>query len=115
MHSVLAGFVEPGESLEDCIRREIREGAGIEVKNIRYFKSQPWPFPDSLMVGFTAEYAGGELKIDEHELAHADWYGPDELPTIPGKISVARALIDHFVERKSKQDGSTGTGSRKGG
>jgi len=101
MYSVLAGFVEPGESLEDCIRREIKEEAGIEVKNIRYFKSQPWPFPDSLMVGFTAQYAGGELIIDQREIDDAGWFGPEELPTIPGKISIARALIDHFVQQQA--------------
>lgn len=99
MFSVLAGFVEPGECLEECVRREIREETGIEVKNIRYFKSQPWPFPDSLMVGFTSEYAGGELKIDGREIVEAGWYGPDELPAIPGKISIARALIDRFIEQ----------------
>lgn len=100
MYSVLAGFVEPGESLEECVRREIKEEAGIEIKNIRYFKSQPWPYPDSLMIAFTAEYAGGELTIDANELVEAAWYGPDELPAIPGKFSVARALIDHFVEQQ---------------
>jgi len=99
MYSVLAGFVEPGESLEECLRREIKEEAGIEIKNIRYFKSQPWPYPDSLMVAFTAEYAGGELSIDSNELTDAGWYAPEEFPAIPGKFSVARALIDHFVEQ----------------
>ena len=102
MYSVLAGFAEPGESLEECVRREIKEETGIDVKNIKYFKSQPWPFPDSLMIGFTADYAGGELTVDQHEIAEAAWFGPEELPAIPGKISIARALIDHFVERRSK-------------
>jgi len=100
MYSVLAGFVEPGESLEECVRREIKEEAGIEIKNIQYFKSQPWPYPDSLMIAFTAEYAGGELVLDRSEIADAAWFSPDALPTIPGKFSVARALIDHFVEQK---------------
>jgi len=109
MYSVLAGFAEPGESLEACIRREIKEEVGIEVKNITYFKSQPWPFPDSLMIGFTADYAGGELTIDQHEIAEAAWFGPEELPLIPGKISIARALIDHFVERRKNVLPSTGT------
>lgn len=103
MYSVLAGFVEPGESLEDCVRREIKEETGLEVKNIRYFKSQPWPFPDSLMIAFTAEYAGGELSIDHREIDDAGWFAAEELPTIPGKISVARALIDHFVTEHAKQ------------
>ncbi len=100
-YSVLAGFVEPGESLEDCVRREIMEEAGIEVKNIQYFSSQPWPFPDSLMVGFTAEYAGGELKLDPNELCDADWYTVDRLPQIPGKISISWKLIQWFIERNT--------------
>ncbi|MEE9913429.1 MAG: NAD(+) diphosphatase [Deltaproteobacteria bacterium] len=99
LYSVLAGFVEPGESLEECIRREIKEEVGIEVKNIQYFKSQPWPFPDSLMIAFTAEYAGGELSIDQDEITDAAWYSPEEFPMIPGKVSVSRALIDHFTEQ----------------
>lgn len=102
MSSVIAGFVEPGETLEECARREIREETGIEIQNLRYFKSQPWPFPDSLMVGFTAEYAGGELSIDQNEIVEARWYGPDELPIVPRKLSIARALIDHFVEKCKK-------------
>lgn len=96
-YSVIAGFVEPGETLEECVRREIREETGIEVANIRYFASQPWPFPDSLMVAFTAEYAGGELVIDPKELVTAGWFTPDQLPEIPGKMSIARSLIDWFV------------------
>lgn len=99
MYSALAGFVEPGESLEDCVRREIKEEVGIDVKNIQYFKSQPWPFPDSLMIAFTAEYAGGELAIDPAEILDAGWFGPEDFPPLPGKFSIARALIDHFVNR----------------
>lgn len=101
-YSVLAGFVEPGETLEECISREIKEEAGIEVKNITYFGSQPWPFPDSLMIGYTAEYAGGELILDEKELSDADWFGVNDLPQIPGKISVARKLIDWFIDKNKK-------------
>lgn len=97
--SVLAGFVEPGESLEACVQREVFEETGIEVQNIRYFGSQPWPFPDSLMVGFTAEYAGGEIRIDGREIVAADWYSRDNLPKIPPGISIARQLIDWFAER----------------
>ncbi len=100
MYSVLAGFVEPGESLEECIQREIKEEVGIEIKNIKYFKSQPWPFPDSLMIAFTSEYAGGELSIDKNELVDAGWYSPEKFPMIPGKLSIARALIDHYIQRK---------------
>lgn len=100
LYSVLAGFVEPGETLEETVRREVAEETGIKVKNIRYFGSQPWPFPDSLMIGFTADYESGEIKIDETEIADAGWYDPDRLPIIPGKISIARELIDWFVNAK---------------
>ena len=75
--SVLAGFVEPGETLEQAVAREVAEEAGIEIDDIRYAGSQPWPFPSQLMVGFTASYAGGDLRIDESELAEAGWFGPD--------------------------------------
>jgi len=101
--STLAGFVEPGETLEDAVRREVKEEAGIDVKNIRYFGSQPWPFPDSVMVGFTAEYAGGEIKIDDNEILDARWFPADRIPEIPGKISIARALIDYFLEKAGKK------------
>lgn len=104
MYSVLAGFVEPGESLEDCVRREIKEEVGIDVDDIRYFKSQPWPFPDSLMVGFTARYAGGEILVDSREIDDAGWFSPDAFPMLPGKISIARALIDHFAEKMTRGD-----------
>jgi NAD+ diphosphatase len=97
-YSVLAGFVEPGESLEDAVHREVREEAGITVKNVAYFGSQPWPFPDSLMIGFTAEYESGEIVIDKDEIVEAGWYKADSLPLIPGKLSIARQLIDWFVE-----------------
>jgi NAD+ diphosphatase len=107
LYSVLAGFVELGETLEEAVRREIGEEVGIRVKNIRYFGSQPWPFPDSLMIGFTAEYESGEIRIDETEIADAGWFDPEKLPTIPGKISIARELIDWFVETKSKEKGIT--------
>jgi len=102
IYSVLAGFVEPGETLEETVRREIEEEVGIRVRNIRYFGSQPWPFPDSLMIGFTAEYECGEIRIDEEEIVDAGWFDPDNLPNIPGKISIARQLIDWFVDVKSK-------------
>jgi NAD+ diphosphatase len=100
-HSVLAGFVEPGETLEACARREVFEEARIEIKNIRYFGSQPWPFPDSLMVGFTAEYAGGTLQIDEKELETAAWFSADDLPRIPAAPSLSRKLIEWFIENHS--------------
>ena len=101
--SVLAGFVEPGEALEDAVRREVKEEAGIDVKNVRYFGSQPWPFPDSLMVGFTAEYAGGDIKIDDNEILDARWFSADDMPEIPAKISISRALIDSFLAKTQKK------------
>lgn len=97
MYSVLAGFVEPGESIEETIDREIREEVGVEVTNVRYFGSQPWPFPNSLMIGFTADYAGGELRKDPEEIEDAGWYSVDDLPALPPKVSIARAMIDSFV------------------
>lgn len=98
MFTVLAGFVNPGESLEDCIHREIKEETGIEITNIRYFGSQPWPFPDSLMIGFIADYAKGELKPDKEEITELKWFKPNEIPEWPDKVSIARALIDYFIE-----------------
>jgi NAD+ diphosphatase len=96
-YSVLAGFVEPGETLEQCVQREIHEEVGLSVKNIRYFGSQPWPFPNSLMVGFIADYAGGSIIVDNSELMEADWFSADTLPNLPPKISIARRLIDWYV------------------
>ena len=75
--------MEPGETLEECVAREVHEEVGIVVKNIRYFGSQPWPFPDSLMLGFTAEYESGDIRIDGAEIADAHWYASDELPQYP--------------------------------
>jgi NAD+ diphosphatase len=98
MYSIIAGFVEPGETFEECVAREVKEEVGIEVKNIKYFKSQPWPFPDSIMIGFTAEYAGGEIKEDGIEILDAGWYRADELPKTPSGGSVARKLIKWFIE-----------------
>ena len=97
MYSVLAGFVEPGESLEETVMREVREEVSIEVKDIRYFGSQPWPFPNSLMIGFTATYASGDIAIEPQELADAAWFSKHNLPQIPPKLSIARKLIDWFI------------------
>ncbi len=94
MYSALAGFVEPGETLEQCVEREVREEVGIRVKNLRYFGSQPWPFPHSLMIAFTAEHAGGEIVIDRAEIEDARWFDVAELPRLPARISLARRLID---------------------
>jgi NAD+ diphosphatase len=99
-YSVLAGFVEAGEALEEAVSREIAEEVGIQVQDIRYFGSQPWPFPNSLMIGFTARHAAGEIQIDEREIADAGWFRPEELPELPGKISIARRLIDAWLENR---------------
>lgn len=99
LRSVLAGFVEPGESIEETIHREVREEVGLEVGNLQYFGSQPWPFPNSLMIGFTADYAGGELRPEPGEIEAADWYSVEDLPQLPPKVSIARRMIDDFVTR----------------
>lgn len=107
-YSVLAGFVEPGETLEECVKREVFEEVGISLKNIRYFGSQPWPFPDSLMIAFTAEHEGGMIRIDHSEITDAGWFSAGQLPAIPPKISVARQLIDWFLEREKTHPVSCG-------
>jgi len=93
MYSALAGFVEPGETLEECAIREVREEVGIEIANLRYFGSQPWPFPNSLMLAFLADHAGGELRPDGVEIEAADWFAPDALPVLPMPMSIAHRLI----------------------
>jgi NAD+ diphosphatase len=97
LYSVLAGFVEPGESLEAAVAREVREEVGIEVQNIRYFGSQPWPFPHSLMVGFIAEYAGGVITPEPGEIEAAAWFDKSALPPVPGEPSIAHRLINWFI------------------
>jgi NAD+ diphosphatase len=100
LYSVLAGFVEPGESIEEAVVREVREEVGVHVKNITYFGSQPWPFPNSLMIGFTADYTGGDLAPEPTEIEDAGWYTADDLPPLPPKVSIARAMIDDFVKQQ---------------
>lgn len=97
--SVPAGFVEPGESLEEAVVREVREEVGVELVDLRYFSSQPWPFPNSLMVGFTARWAGGEIRPQEGEIEDARWFTPDDLPLLPFHASIARSLIEDFLAR----------------
>jgi len=99
VYSTLAGFVEPGETLEECIHREIEEEVGVRVENLRYFGSQPHPFPNSLMVGFVADWAAGEIQIDPAEIEDARWFRHDDLPELPHPMSIARALIEDFVRR----------------
>ncbi|MCL4745483.1 MAG: NAD(+) diphosphatase [Burkholderiaceae bacterium] len=98
-YSALAGFVEAGESIEDAIHREVYEEVGLRVGKLRYFGSQTWPFPNSLMIAFQAEYAGGELRPDPAELADAQWFAPDALPQLPPRVSIARALIEDTIAR----------------
>jgi NAD+ diphosphatase len=97
--SVLAGFVDPGESLETAVHREVREEVGIEIERVRYFGSQSWPFPDSLMTAFFADHAGGDLSIDGTEIIEANWFTVGQLPSLPSRASISRALIDRFVEQ----------------
>ena len=97
MYSTLAGFVEPGETLEEAVKREVREEVDIRLGNIRYIASQPWPFPHSIMIGFTADYAGGEIAVDGDEIEDAGWFSVENLPILPSKVSIARLLIDRFI------------------
>lgn len=96
-YGCVAGFVETGETLEEAVRREVMEETGIAIKNIRYFSSQPWPYPCGLMIGFHADYDGGEIKLQYEELEFGNWFGKDNLPDLPEKLSIARQLIDHWL------------------
>lgn len=97
MFSALAGFVEPGENLEEAVRREVLEEVGVTVGAVTYVGSQPWPFPHSLMVAFDAEWEAGEITVDGDEILEAGWYRRDALPSIPPEMSIARTLIDRWV------------------
>ena len=101
MYTIIAGFVEPGETLEECLIREVYEEVGVRVKNPRYLASQPWPFPNSLMIGFTAEWESGEICVDGKELSEAAWFRVDSLPEIPPRWTIARDIIDWFVASRS--------------
>lgn len=98
LYSVIAGFVDQGESLEECVSREVFEEVGLKIKNIKYVGSQFWSFTTSLMIGFTAEYESGGIKVDGAEIQKAAWFKKNELPQIPSKISMARKLIDNFLD-----------------
>lgn len=97
VYSALAGFVEAGESLEECVHREVQEEVGITIANLRYYRSQSWPFPHSLMLAFIADHAGGELQPNPAELSDARWFALDELPKLPSPISISRALIEAVI------------------
>jgi NAD+ diphosphatase len=103
MFSTLAGFVESGERLEQAVHREVFEEVGIQVKNLRYFSSQPWPFPHSLMVGFLADFDSGEIQVDGKEILEAYWFEPEKLPNIPPQQSIAGQLIQHTIEEINQQ------------
>jgi NAD+ diphosphatase len=98
MYSALAGFVEPGETLEQCLAREVEEEVGVKVSRIRYFASQPWPFPNSLMIAFVCDWASGEIRPQAGEIEAANWFKVLHLPKLPSRISIARRLIDAVVE-----------------
>jgi NAD+ diphosphatase len=100
VYSLIAGFNEAGENLEATVTREIREEVSLEVRDIRYIASQPWPFPNSLMLGFSARYARGTIQPDGEEILDAQWFPRDRLPELPGKGSVSRYLINRWVEGK---------------
>jgi NAD+ diphosphatase len=99
MYSALAGFVEPGETIEDCVRREVREEVNVEIGPPSYFASQSWAFPHSLMIAFTAEYASGDMRPNDPEIADAQWFTVDALPPLPSSVSISRHLIDATVAR----------------
>lgn len=97
-YSALAGFVDAGETLEQCVKREVSEEVGLEIDNIKYFASQSWPFPNSLMIAFTCDWKSGEIKIDPSEIIDAQWFKKENLPLLPPKISISRILIDSILE-----------------
>lgn len=96
-HSLVAGFLETGESLEECVQREVMEETGLTIKNITYFGSQPWPFPSGLMVGFIADYESGEIRLQQEELSAGAFYTKENLPELPRKMSLARRMIDWWL------------------
>ena len=102
-YGLVAGFVETGETLEEAVHREVLEETGLTIHHLKYFSSQPWPFPSGLMVGFTADYASGELSLQTTELSKGGWFTKDNLPQIPEKLSIARKLIDYWLNESNKE------------
>ena len=100
-NSLVAGFLETGETLEECVAREVKEETGLDIKNITYFGNQPWPYPSGLMVGFIADYAGGSINLQDEELSSGAFYTRDNLPELPRKLSLARKMIDWWIEQES--------------
>lgn len=101
-YGLVAGFVETGETLEQAVVREVTEETSLKIKNLKYFGSQPWPYPCGLMIGFYAEYESGEIKLQRSELGAGGWFTMDNLPPIPEKLSIARKLIDNWIENHDK-------------
>ena len=97
---LVAGFLEPGETLEECVRREVMEETGLTIKNLKYFGSQPWPYPSGIMIGYSAEYESGTVRLQDEELSTGAFYHKDRLPELPKKLSIARRLIDAWLEGK---------------
>lgn len=102
-YGLVAGFVETGETLEDCVKREVKEETKLTITNIKYFASQPWPYPSGIMVGFTADYESGLVSLQEEELSKGGWFSIDNLPQLPDKLSIARRLIDDWIEKMSNK------------
>ena len=99
-NSLVAGFLENGETLEECVEREVKEETGLDVKNIQYFGNQPWPYPSGLMVGFIADYAGGSIRLQDDELSSGNFYTKNNLPELPRKLSLARKMIDWWIAQQ---------------
>ena len=103
-NGLVAGFLEPGETLEESVHREVAEETGLHIKNLKYFGRQPWPYPSGIMIGFTADYESGEIKLQAEELNAGAFYTKDNLPEIPGKLSLARKQIDDWLGENSQTD-----------